>query len=215
MSRTILVGLTAGLLLAGCGRELSQNEPAAGAYGDWVIGEPLRHENLTIFPVASKTPRTEDRFITLDEGLKAGTVEIRERGGGGQPSDNPQPNAPASQGDRDPVETTPPRNDAGQSTPAPQQTQAGQTEQSELADSEGADVNEVIVINRSTKPLYLGPGDVMIGGQQDRVIGQEIIVEATGKPTPIRVFCVEHGRWSQRDVAQNVQLPGHRRRQRG
>ena len=44
----------------------------------------------------------------------------------------------------------------------------------------------------------------MIGGQQDRVIGEEIIVEATGKPTLIRVYCVEHGRWSQRDVAQNA-----------
>jgi len=44
----------------------------------------------------------------------------------------------------------------------------------------------------------------MIGGQQDRVIGQEVVVEATSKPTTVPVFCVEHHRWSQRDVAQNV-----------
>src|SRR5258705_7833585 len=48
------------------------------------------------------------------------------------------------------------------------------------------------------------PGDLMIGGQQDRVIGEEVVVEASGQPITILVYCVEHGRWSQRDVAQNV-----------
>src|SRR5207244_6984980 len=47
---------------------------------DLVIGEPIVFRNLTIFPVSSKTPRDEDRFITLDEGLSAGTVEILETG---------------------------------------------------------------------------------------------------------------------------------------
>ena len=47
---------------------------------DLVIGEPITHGDLSIFPVSSKTPRNNDRFITLDEGLKAGTVEIYEKG---------------------------------------------------------------------------------------------------------------------------------------
>jgi hypothetical protein len=45
--------------------------------GDWLVGKPLRHANLTIFPVSSRVPKNEDRFITLDAGLKAGTVEVR------------------------------------------------------------------------------------------------------------------------------------------
>jgi hypothetical protein len=65
-------------------------------------------------------------------------------------------------------------------------------------------VNQVVVVNRSSKPLYLTPGDVMIGGQQDRVIGQEYVVEATGKATTVPVFCVEHGRWARRDVTENA-----------
>lgn len=46
------------------------------------------------------------------------------------------------------------------------------------------------------------PGEIIIGGQQDRVIGEERIVEANGKPTEIEVFCVEHGRWRNRDAAE-------------
>ena len=68
----------------------------------------------------------------------------------------------------------------------------------------GASVNELLVINTSGKPLYLMPGEVIIGGQQDRTIGEETVIASTGQPVPLKVFCVEHGRWQQRDVAHNV-----------
>jgi hypothetical protein len=112
-----------------------------------------------------------------------------------------QQQAPPSQRDEDPLEPPAPR---GQSEQSEQQSREAEPRQSGASQEGGASVNEVVVVNRSSKPLYLAPGDVMIGGQQDRVIGDEIIVEATGKPTPIRVYCVEHGRWSQRDVAENA-----------
>ena len=51
-------------------------EVAGTPYGVFFIGEAISHENLTIFPISSKTPKNEDRFITLDEGLAAGTVKI-------------------------------------------------------------------------------------------------------------------------------------------
>src|SRR5439155_15904807 len=85
MARATWALLAAGALFAGCGRSSTQSAPAdveGVVYGDYVIGEPIRYQNLTVFPVSSPAPKTDDRFITLDEGLKAGTVEIRERGGG-------------------------------------------------------------------------------------------------------------------------------------
>ncbi len=233
MARATCTFLAAGLLLAGCGRSAQDEDPGivGVAYGDYVIGEPIRYENLTVFPVSSPEPRTEDRYITLDEGLKAGTVEIRELGGG---SANPAANvnapqapppppgaearpqgqagAPANQAsqtqDRAPP-PPPPQPPAPQPPPPPQQTEGpGQSgvgqQQAEASSDSGPSVNQVLVVNRSGKPLYLTPGDVMIGGQQDRVIGQEIVIEATGKPTTVPVFCVEHGRWADRDVEQNV-----------
>ena len=53
---------------------------AAGSFveEELVVRDPIRYENLVIFPVTSRIAKTEDHYITLDEGLKAGTVEIRE-----------------------------------------------------------------------------------------------------------------------------------------
>jgi hypothetical protein len=45
-----------------------------------VVGQGQTVGNFTLFPVSSPTLRADDRFTTLDEGLKAGTVEIREVG---------------------------------------------------------------------------------------------------------------------------------------
>ena len=54
--------------------------PAEAAKSDFLVGDPVRYQNLTVFPVSSRLPRTEDRFLTLDEGLKAGTVQVFEVG---------------------------------------------------------------------------------------------------------------------------------------
>jgi hypothetical protein len=67
-------------------------------------------------------------------------------------------------------------------------------------------VNRLLVVNRSGKPLYLMPGEVIVGGQQDRTIAEETILASTGEPTPIDVFCVEHGRWSGRDEQEAAQI---------
>lgn len=60
------------------------------------------------------------------------------------------------------------------------------------------DVNRLMVVNRSEKPLYLMPGELIYGGRQDRCIAEETIIAAGGKPMPVKVFCVEHGRWASR-----------------
>jgi hypothetical protein len=58
-----------------------------------------------------------------------------------------------------------------------------------------------MVVNTSGKPLYLMPGEIISGGNQDRTIGQEIVIDSSDKPVPIDVFCVEQGRWGGRSVA--------------
>jgi hypothetical protein len=63
-----------------------------------------------------------------------------------------------------------------------------------------------MVVNRSGKPLYLMPGEVIVGGRQDRTIAEEAILAATGEPTPIDVFCVEHGRWAGRDEQEAAEI---------
>jgi hypothetical protein len=57
-------------------------------------------------------------------------------------------------------------------------------------------VNQLVLINRSRRPLLLLAGELVSGGKQDRVIGKDRIVPAGGPPLPLDVFCVEHGRWT-------------------
>ena len=56
-----------------------------------------------------------------------------------------------------------------------------------------------MVLNTSNKPLYLMPGEVIYGGQQDRTIAKETIIPPGKKAVYLDVFCVEQGRWANRD----------------
>jgi len=60
----------------------------------------------------------------------------------------------------------------------------------------GASVNQLVLINRSRRPLLLLAGELVSGGKQDRVIGKDRIVPVGAPPLPLDVFCVEHGRWT-------------------
>ena len=296
------------VLVAGCRPEMTHSIAKSGGGNSamsltgYEIGEPLSHGNLTIFPVSSKEPLTDDRFITLDEGLKSGTVKVFEMGaengqaenpgnedqtnappelppsppgelnadfdlnpGGPEtPSDNdprtatPQPpvvedvEADTEPADADPFgEPTPPDattnevDDEAQQTVTDNQTDVaaetsnerpqdnsppwgnapsdrqqvlnvdGNLEDFDLSFSQnaiqqrgnfsgGREVNRLMVVNSSDKPLYLMPGEIIIGGSQDRTIGQELVIAPTGKPIPVDVFCVEQQRWHDRDAEETV-----------
>jgi ARG and Rhodanese-Phosphatase-superfamily-associated Protein domain len=60
----------------------------------------------------------------------------------------------------------------------------------------GAQVNILVLVNNSDRPLLLLAGEIVTGGKQDRVIGKDRIVPAHGDPIDLGVFCVEPGRWT-------------------
>jgi hypothetical protein len=60
----------------------------------------------------------------------------------------------------------------------------------------GAQVNQLVLVNRGKRQLLLLAGEVVSGGNQDRIIGKDRIVPAGAAPLPLDVFCVEHGRWT-------------------
>jgi ARG and Rhodanese-Phosphatase-superfamily-associated Protein domain len=62
--------------------------------------------------------------------------------------------------------------------------------------SGGAQVNQLVLINRGKKPLLLLAGEVVSGGKQDRIIAKDRIIPIGAKPLPLDVFCVEHSRWT-------------------
>jgi hypothetical protein len=116
---------------------------------------PIRHGNLTVFPVAAASSHNTQSFLTLDEGLRSGEVIVTEAG-------NVQPlmrrrNRPVTH--------------------------------------DGAQVNQLVLVNNSKRPLILLAGEIVTGGKQDRVIGKDRLVPAESDPIDLGVFCVEPGRW--------------------
>jgi len=59
-------------------------------------------------------------------------------------------------------------------------------------------VNMLTVENRTNYPVFLMSGDVVKGGNQDRIIAEDMVVPPVAiADTP--VFCVEKGRWQYRE----------------
>jgi hypothetical protein len=66
--------------------------------------------------------------------------------------------------------------------------------------SSGAQVNQLVLLNRGNRPLLLLAGEVVSGGKQDRIIAKDRIIPIGAKPLPLDVFCVEHSRWTNGDA---------------
>jgi hypothetical protein len=63
---------------------------------------------------------------------------------------------------------------------------------------ETQDVNRLSVENTGDAPVFIQAGDIVKGGQQDRVLAIDLLVPGKSGKMPINAFCVESGRWSQR-----------------
>jgi hypothetical protein len=125
---------------------------------DYSVLSPISSGNLTIFPVVARQVHDTGAFLTLDEGVRTGSVVITE----------------ANQ-------------------VAPLVRRPGTRSQ-----SGSAEVNRLVLINNSSRPLLLLAGEIVTGGKQDRVIGADRIVAPNSDPVDLSVFCVEPGRWVER-----------------
>ena len=148
----LILGVTVPYLLR-CG-EIS-------ATANYQVLPPIRHGNLTIFPVVSGSSHDTREFLTLDEGLRSGEVVVTEAGSI-SPLVRPRHSHP-------------------------------QWEESRRSD--GAEVNRLMLVNNSSRPLLLLAGEIVTGGKQDRIIGKDRLVPAESDPVDLSVFCVEPGRW--------------------
>lgn len=69
---------------------------------------------------------------------------------------------------------------------------------------ETKDVNELAIQNLSNQDIYVQSGDIVRGGDQDRMISVDFIVPPHSGRMPIAAFCVESGRWSRRGSEVNA-----------
>ncbi|HEY6254058.1 MAG TPA: DUF6569 family protein [Candidatus Angelobacter sp.] len=61
----------------------------------------------------------------------------------------------------------------------------------------GPQVNTLVLVNNSKRPLILLAGEIVTGGKQDRIVGKDRIIPPESDPVDLSVFCVEHGRWTE------------------
>jgi hypothetical protein len=117
---------------------------------------PISSGTLTIYPVASSMSHNTASFMTLDEGIRNGSVVVTESG---------QVSGLIRRPGQRPVQNN------------------------------GGEVNRLVLLNNSDRPLLLLAGEIVTGGKQDRVIGSDRIVPPKSDPVDLSVFCVEPGRW--------------------
>ncbi len=164
------MGLISTFLALGLGAGFTQGAVPDSGTG-WRVNPPVVSGNLAIYPVVATNPSARytisAAYITLDEGIKAGTVEISEKGGVGTPII---------------------RNRTGQTASGNQVAQQGS--------GGGAEVNELMLVNKSGKKLILLAGEMVVGGKQDRIVQNDAIIPPGKNPVALNVFCVEQGRWA-------------------
>src|SRR5439155_19494651 len=64
--------------------------------------------------------------------------------------------------------------------------------------SETRSVNELTIENVSREEVYVQSGDIVKGGQQDRMLVVDLILPPRSGKIPIAAYCVENGRWHKR-----------------
>jgi hypothetical protein len=175
------LGIAGALLLALVALKQQKGVEAAGGPQEPVntqykVLAPIESGNLELFPVVrtnSKSPGSSP-FLTLDEGIKSGQVEVTEAGRAqGLVRPRTPGNPPIYQDDRYRGFPVPPQNPY-----------------------RGDQVNTLVLVNNSDRPLLLLAGEIVTGGKQDRVIAKDRIVPAGGDPIDLSVFCIEPGRWT-------------------
>ena len=158
ISAAMIVAILAAITIMGgmAARPITARAGEVGGASGYKALEPIRHGNLTVFPVVAPRSYPTGEFLTLDEGLRSGEVVVTEYG-----------NIQGLIRRRTP--------------PIPLHG--------------NAEVNRLVLVNNSSRPLLLLAGEIVTGGKQDRVIGKDRIVPAESDPVDLAVFCVEPGRW--------------------
>jgi hypothetical protein len=163
--------------------------PQETANGYYKVLAPIESGNLLLFPVVRASGKTfgATPFITLDEGIKSGQVEVTEAG-----------RAQGMVRHRGPVDGPVFHDDRYRGIPEPERYR-------------GDEVNTLVLVNNSDKPLLLLAGEIVTGGKQDRVIAKDRIVPAGNEPIDLGVFCIEPGRWtaSSSTFGASAKAPAH------
>jgi len=66
-----------------------------------------------------------------------------------------------------------------------------------ITERAAATVPELVVDNRGKSHVLLLAGEILVGGKQNRVLREDILLPPLSGARPIGVYCVEQGRWNE------------------
>jgi hypothetical protein len=188
LASVLLLALTAFVERSGVKAAGGPQETVNGSYR---VLAPIESGNLLLFPVVRVNGKTAAAtpFLTLDEGIKSGQVEVTEAG-----------RVRGLMRQRGTVGVPPYHGNGDLGAPPPEANRY-----------RGDEVNTLVLVNNSDKPLLLLAGEIVTGGKQDRVIAKDRIVPAGGEPIDLGVFCIEPGRWtaSSETFGAAAKMPAH------
>lgn len=69
-----------------------------------------------------------------------------------------------------------------------------------VSEVNGGTVNTLQFENISKDTIMILAGEIVTGGKQDRVIGQDVLLLPKSGKVNVSVFCVEHGRWTPKET---------------
>jgi ARG/rhodanese/phosphatase superfamily protein len=79
-----------------------------------------------------------------------------------------------------------------------------------ITERDQATVPELVVENRGKIHVLLLAGEILVGGKQNRVLREDILLPPLSGARPIGVYCVEQGRWNEA-----LRVPRGRKPRRG
>jgi len=59
----------------------------------------------------------------------------------------------------------------------------------------------LVVENRGDRPVLMLGGELVLGGKQNRVLREDVLLPGRSGPVEVPVFCIEHGRWTDKPAA--------------
>jgi hypothetical protein len=77
--------------------------------------------------------------------------------------------------------------------------QQGTVKVTERGSASTENVHWLRINNNSGKHVYIGAGEVILGGRQDRMVAKDTVLASSTADQYITVMCVEEGRWSEKE----------------
>lgn len=71
---------------------------------------------------------------------------------------------------------------------------------------ETGQVENLLIENSGSEPVFIQAGDIVKGGRQDRVLTISLLLPPKSGRMPIGSYCVEQGRWSRRGIENALQF---------